>query len=29
MEIDFVGSVDGKQFDGDSAKGHKLVLGSS
>lgn len=26
--IDFVGSIDGKKFDGGAAKGHKLVLGS-
>ena len=29
VEIDFVGSVKGKEFDGGSAKGHKLVLGSN
>lgn len=28
VTIDFVGSVAGKEFDGGSAKGHKLVLGS-
>lgn len=26
--IDFVGSIDGKEFDGGAAKGHEIVLGS-
>ena len=28
VEIDFTGSVDGKEFEGGAAKNHKLVLGS-